>query len=171
MSESRAAVARYVRENPGSHFSAIADSLDMARGQVQYHLSRLSRSGDVEYASMYGRTHYYPRTYDERERATLALLRRETARGIVSLLLDEDGRRPAAVAEQLGVARSTVEHHLGHLTECDVVEKRRGDVGRVTLHLRRPDDVAPLLATVTSEPTDRLVDRFMCLVDDAFETE
>lgn len=171
MSESRAAVARYVREHPGSHFSAIVDSMDMARGQVQYHLSRLSRSGDVEYESVYGRTHYYPRTYDERERATLALLRRETARGIVSLLLDEDGRRPGAVADDLGVARSTVEHHLGHLTECDVVEKRRGDDGRVTLHLCRPDDAAVLMATVTAGPTDRLVDRFMCLVDDAFESE
>lgn len=169
VTRSRETVVRYVHAHPGSHFSAIVRALDIATGPVQFHLSRLSRSGDVESVSLYGRTHYYPTGYRDWEQRALALLRRETPRGIVVLLLDDDGRRPDALAGELGVARSTVEHHLDHLLEHRVVEKRRDDRGRVTVHLRRPGDIARLLEEVAPGVADRFVDRFMRLVDSTLE--
>ena len=169
MTESRAEVARYVREHPGSHFSAIVDALDQATGQVQHHVSRLVRDGDLERASLYGQTHYYPTGYDEWEQGAMALLRRETTRGLVAALLTEDGRRPGALADDLGVARSTLEYHLDRLVERSVVEKRRDDSGRVTLYLERPQETALLLAEVSPSYADRFVDRFVRLVDGLFE--
>lgn len=169
MTESRAAVDRYVRDNPGSHFSAIVDALDQATGQVQHHLSRLVRDAELERASLYGQTHYYPPGYDQREKETLALLRRETTRALVAALLAENERRPGALADDLGIARSTLEYHLSRLVDCGVVEKRRDDAGRVTLYLERPQETALLLAEVAPTGADRFLDRFMRLVDSLLE--
>ncbi|WP_247005393.1 winged helix-turn-helix transcriptional regulator [Halorientalis litorea] len=165
MTESRAVVEQYVREHPGSHFSAIVDALDQATGQVQHHVSRLVRDDRLERATVYGQTHYYPTGYDQWEKETLALLRRESARGIVGRLLDTDGQHPDALADDIGVSRSTVEYHLDRLIACGVVEKRRDETGRVSVHLERPHETALLLSEVAPTYADRFVDRFMQLVD------
>ncbi|MFD1586388.1 winged helix-turn-helix transcriptional regulator [Halorientalis brevis] len=169
MTSSRTEVDQYVREHPGSHFRGIVDALDQATGQVQHHVSRLVRNGDLERVSLYGQTHYYPTGYDEWEKGTIALLRRETTRELVAALLAKDGRRPGALADEMGVARSTLEYHLDRLVEREVVEKRRDDRGRVTLYLERPQETALLLAEVAPTYAERFVDRFMRLVDGLLE--
>ena len=197
MSDTRAAIAEHVREHPGIHFNELVRSLDLAPGQVQYHLRRLRSGGRVVGESLYGRTHYYEPGYDPWERRALALLRRETDRDVLAALLDDhdvsdapgdgeirapgdggdapradparDGRAgtpPGAVADRVGIARSTLEHHLDHLTEADLVEKRYDDRGRVTLHLARPAATARLLDSVSPSLPERFVDRFVRLVDD-----
>jgi predicted transcriptional regulator len=168
MSESRTEIAQYVRANPGSHFSAIVDALDQATGQVQHHVSRLVRNGDIERATVIGQTHYYPTGYDDWEKTTLALLRRETAREILASLLAEDPQRPARLAADLGLARSTIEYHLERLGESDIVTKHRDD-GHVVVSLERPHETARLLAEVDPGYADRFLDRFVALVDTLLE--
>jgi len=165
MSQTRARIRRRIDREPGVHFRGLTQGLDLATGQVQYHLGRLD---DVVEERVNGRTHYFPPTYDSWERHTLAMLRRETVRAIALVLLDRDEGRPAAVATELGVARSTVEHHLDSLVEYDIVEKRR-DGRRVTLALTRPEATAQLLAVVEPTRLDRLTDRFERLVDGLLE--
>lgn len=169
VTEARSEIAHYVEDHPGAHFSAIVDDLDQATGQVQHHISRLVRGDELEQESIYGQTHYYPPGYDDWEKEALALLRRETSRAILAALFERDGRKPGALADELGVARSTLEYHLDRLVEQDVVEKRRDDHRHVTLHLRRPQETAHLLAEIEPTYGDRFVDRFMRLVDSVFE--
>ncbi|PSP85936.1 ArsR family transcriptional regulator [Halobacteriales archaeon QS_1_68_17] len=164
MSETRRRIADRVGEVPGIHFNALVRGLDLAPGQVQYHLRRLSDSGEVVAEQLYGRTHYYPPSFDDWERRTLALFRRETARDVLLSLLADGPRRPAALADDLGVARSTLEWHVDHLVEQDVVEKRP-DGDALTVALVRPDATAALLVDVRPSLADRLVDRFAGLVD------
>lgn len=87
MTETRATIADAVRAHPGIHFNELVRTLDLANGQVQYHLGRLRDEGSVVAERLYGRTHYYPPGYDEWERRALALLRRETAGDVVAYLL------------------------------------------------------------------------------------
>ena len=169
MNETRKHIADHIDDNPGVHFKGVIDQLDIASGQVQHHVYRLIRDDEVVEESLYGRSHYFPPSYDEWERGALALLRRETARGVLVELLETDGRAPADLADAVGVARSTLEWHLDHLVEQSVVEKRRDDAGRVTVHLTDPEDTALLLAEVTPSYSDRFVDRFMRLVDQLLE--
>lgn len=164
MTDTRGRIADHVRRHPGVHFRAVVRDLDLATGQVQYHLHRLLADEAVVADDLYGRTHYYPPGYGEWERAALALVRRETARDVLGYLM-EHGRTPAAtVADDLDVARSTLEWHLGHLVEQSLVEKR-SDGNRVALVLADPDATARLLARVTPSLPDRMVDRFARLVD------
>jgi predicted transcriptional regulator len=163
VSETRERIADRVTADPGIHFSELVRELNLAPGQVQYHLRRLDDR--VVAADLYGRTHYYPSTVDERDRRVLAALRRETARDALAVLLRRGPTPPAAVADELGVARSTLEWHLDRLVAEDLVRKSRDRRGRVTLVLADPDWIGAHLDAVEPSLPERLVDRFDRLLD------
>ena len=165
MSETRARIRRRIERDPGIHFRALTRGLELATGQVQYHLARLD---DVCVERVNGRTHYYPPGYDAWERTALAMLRRETARDVVAVLYDAGEARPDAVADQVDIARSTLEHHLDGLVAGDIVAKHR-DGNRVTLSLSRPEETLALLGAVEPTLAERLTDRFERLVDSLLE--
>jgi len=162
----RSEIAGYIRSHPGIHFNELVRSLDLAPGQVQYHVRLLVSSDEFVVEKLYGRSHYYTPEFDAWERSALALFRRETDREILAHLLEDHPRRAAALAEELDIARSTLEWHLDHLLEQDIVEKRRDSRNRVEVVLTHPEDTERLLATVTPSLPDRFVDRFTLLVDE-----
>ncbi|MUV58056.1 winged helix-turn-helix transcriptional regulator [Halogeometricum sp. CBA1124] len=146
MTDTRTQIRTYVDSHPGVHFNGLVRSLDLAPGQVQHHVRRLVDAERLVREEFYGRTHYYPPGLTEWERATVALYHRDTARAILTRLLDDGEARPAALAEELGVARSTLEWHVGHLEEQGVLQKQRDIRNRVTLVLERPAATAAVLA-------------------------
>ncbi|WP_254839728.1 winged helix-turn-helix transcriptional regulator [Natronomonas marina] len=166
MSDVRARIERRVHEDPGIHFNELVRELDLAAGQVQYHVRRLTDGGSVAAAELFGRTHYYPPEYDEWERRALALLRRETSAEIVATLLDEGPSRPVDVAERVGIARSTLAWHTDRLVGAGLVEKRYDGHQLVVADERR---TAELLETADPSLPERLVDRFTRLVDALLE--
>jgi len=166
MSDTRARIYRHIESHPGVHFRELTRALDLATGQVQYHLARLDR---ITSESVNGRTHYYTASFGPWERHAIAFLRRETARDILVTLMGRGAARPSEVTDHLDIARSTLEHHLDGLVKYDIVEKRR-DEGRVTLALCRPDLTVELLAAVDPTVPDRLSDRFTRLLDQLFES-
>lgn len=168
MTEVRDALRDRVRAQPGVHFNQLCRELGIATGQAQYHLRRLHDGGEVVTERLRDRTHYYPRGYDPWDRRTLALLRRETAREIIVTVLERDEPPAAELADDLGVARSTVAWHVSTLEEAGIVEKTYGDRGQVHLDLTRPEAVRRLLGEIRPSLPDRLVDRFTRLVDASF---
>jgi predicted transcriptional regulator len=165
MTHQRDRIHEYIDTHPGEHFNAVTRALDLAPGQVQYHVERLRRQGRVVEEPLYGRTHYYTPEYDAWERRAIAVLRRETARDILFYLLEHDPASPGTVADALDIARSTLEWHLDHLVEQDLVEKRRDDNGHVTLAVPAPTATLRLLEDVTPSLSDRMLDRFTRLLD------
>ena len=164
----RERVASYVRAHPGLHFNELVRRLDLAPGQAQYHLRGLTDDGDLCREEVSGRTHYFPAEFAPADRLLVALLRRETARDVCLELLERP-RRPASLADDLGIARSTLEWHLNGLVDADVVRKRRDQRGRVTLELPDSERTARGLRTVRPSLPDRLLDRFTRLVDGLLE--
>ncbi len=165
MSDTRERIVERVRAEPGIHFRGLVRALDLAPGQVQYHIRRLERRERLAAAGVRGRTHYFPPSVDPAERRAVALLRRETARDVVAALASGGPRAPGPLASDLGVARSTLEHHLAGLVAEDLVRKEYDSRGRVTLALANEARVARALQTVTPSLPERLVDRFTRLVD------
>ncbi len=165
MSDTRERIAGRIRADPGVHFSELVRVLDLAPGQVQYHLRRLTGTDEVVTGEHFGRTHYYPPSFDAAERRAMAALRRETAAVVAVVLAEEGPRQPAAVAEAVGIARSTLAHHVERLVAVGVVERRRTPAGRVELALADPAATVALLDRADPTVGERLVDRFTRLVD------
>lgn len=161
----RTRIHRHIETHPGVHFNELIRTLDVANGQVQYHIHWLLGENKIAREEFYGRTHYYPLECAEWCRGFLALARRETTRDIVFDLLEHGPDRPSEVAIRVGIARSTLEWHLAHLVKQDVIEKRRGTHNRVTLVLQRPEMTLDLLHTIEPSLPERLVDRFERLLD------
>ncbi len=169
MNQTRRTIADRIEADPGIHFNALVRGLSLAPGQVQYHVRRLLTDDSIVRHERYGRTHYFPPSYELWERDALALLRRETTGAVVAALYARGEARPADLAADLELARSTLEHHLDHLLECEIVTRRYEPGNRVLLRLARPSETATLLETVTPDPETRLVDRFERLVDSLLE--
>ena len=166
MSDVRERIEQRVRDDPGVYFNELVRELDLAAGQVQYHVRRLADEESVTAAKLFGRTHYYPPEYDGWERRALALLRRETSAEIVATLLDEGPSRPVDVAGRVGIARSTLAWHTDRLVEAGLVGKRHDGRQLVVADERR---TAELLETADPTLPERLVDRFTRLVDALLE--
>lgn len=171
MNETRAQIEAEIGTDPGIHFNALVRDLSLAPGQIQYHVRRLVDDGRVVRHEQFGRTHYYPPEYDSWERDAVAVLRRETAGAIATAIYSRDSARPGALADDLDIPRSTLEHHLSNLEDCDVVEREYVRGNRVALSLVRPSETAALLEAVSPTPGIRLVDRFERLVDSLLEDE
>lgn len=165
MTDQRTRLSDAIADAPGIHFNALVRRLDLAPGQVQYHVRKLLRDGAVLEEHLYGRTHYYPTDYTDFQRGAIALLRRETARDVVLYLLHHGPTDPATVTDSLDIARSTLEWHLDRLVERDLVDKRRDEDDGVTLALSRPAETVGLLTDVEPMLSERMVDRFTRLVD------
>lgn len=169
MNETRRRIDEAIAADPGIHFNELVRSLSLAPGQIQYHVRRLISAERIVRHERFGRTHYFPPSYDEWERDAVSLLRRETSAAIVAALVTRESASPADVADELGIPRSTLEYHLSRLVDCGVIERRRADGNRIELSLARPDPTVTLLETVTSPPEATLVDRFERLVDSLLE--
>jgi predicted transcriptional regulator len=162
VSDVRNRIERRIGDDPGIYFNELVRELDLAAGQVQYHLRRLTDADAVEAAELFGRTHYYPPEYGDWERSALALLRRETSAEIVATLLDDGPQRPVDVAERVGIARSTLAWHADRLVDAGLLEKRFDGHQLVVADERR---TAVLLETADPTLPERLVDRYTRLVD------
>ncbi|AAV44641.1 MULTISPECIES: winged helix-turn-helix transcriptional regulator [Halobacteriales] len=165
MTHQRDRIHEYIATHPGEHFNALTRRLDLAPGQVQYHLRKLQNQERVVNLPLYGRTHYYTPEYDAWERGAIAVLRRETARDILFCVLEQGTSSPNAVTESLGIARGTLEWHLDHLTEQNLIEKHRDVNNHVTLVAAERTETARLLEEISPSLSDRMIDRFTRLVD------
>ncbi|WP_281193369.1 helix-turn-helix domain-containing protein [Halorubrum sp. F4] len=167
MPDTRTRVRSHVREIPGVHFNRVGRELDIATGQAQYHLRRLVRDDEITVERVAGRAHYFDPAFDPWERRAIAFLRRETARGILLRLHAEGPTRPAALADDLDLARSTIAWHVSNLVDAGIVEKSSDRP--MTVALARPERTAELLDVVSPSLPDRIVDRFVRTVDSLFE--
>lgn len=167
MPDTRTQIRRHVRDTPGVHFNQVGRDLDIATGQVQYHLRRLVRNDELAVERIGGRTHYFEPSFDPWERRALAFLRRETLREILVRVHADGPKRPKTLASDLDLARSTISWHVSTLAENGIIEK--SDNRPMTLTLNRPDRTAELIEIVSPSLPDRLVDRFVRTVDELFE--
>lgn len=169
MTETYTTIATAIERHPGVHFRGLVRRLDLAPGQVQYHLRRLQENDAVVAEELYGMTHYFAPGYSLWKRRACVLLRRETAGDIVGYLLTNGPSSPSTVATDIDIARSTLSWHVDRLVEQDLVRKRRNDGSGISLVLERPLETARILHDVDPSLWERLVGRFSRLVDRLLE--
>lgn len=165
MNETRTRIANHIRAHHGVHFNGLVRALELAPGQIQFHLKTLLSQNVFHEERFYGRTHYYPTEFNKWERQALALLRRETSRDIIAVLLEDAPVSPSHVTSRLSIARSTLEWHLDRLEAMDIVTKERDENRHVTLIPNRQEEIARLLREADPTLLARMVDRYTRLID------
>lgn len=159
--DTRRRIYEALRQQPGTHFSALQRELDLATGTLQYHLRVLDEHGLID-ARRDGRyTRYFPSLeVDRRDKQALGLLRQETPRRIVLDLLEHEASQLTEISDRLGVVASTASFHLDKLREADIV--RKPERGRY--ELADPDRVEELIVAYQESFADRAVDRVVSLL-------
>ncbi|WP_269851302.1 winged helix-turn-helix transcriptional regulator [Methanosarcina horonobensis] len=82
----------FIKENPGTCVSEIANNMGLNRGTLRYHLAVLEAENLVESHNDHGRVRYFQNssTFDEKEKLVISALQNEIARKIICNILDEE---------------------------------------------------------------------------------
>jgi predicted transcriptional regulator len=138
--ETREALVGYLTATPGAHFSKVRDDLELATGEAQYHLRRLTDEGVVEsHRDGDYRRYFLAGRFDDFEKTALGYLRRDTPRGMILRLLRDPSVTAGGLADRLDVSRPTISSYAGDLESAGLLSRSDGYA------LRRPETVLTLV--------------------------
>jgi predicted transcriptional regulator len=154
----RKKITEYIRRNPGVHFRQISRDLDLAIGQLDFHLNALVKGRVIVKQVASGNSRYYVRDrFTRDERRVMSSLRREIPRGIVLFLLDNPGSTPTRILENFSFTFATMSYHLRRLEKQEILKAVQH--GRKRLYyVRDPETVRSLLVLYSSSLADTIVD-------------
>lgn len=122
----RAEIYALVDQTPGIHFSRIADELDIGRANLSQHLEQLEHGDLLVEESVGGyRCYFLPGTVPADLRPCLAMVKADGAREIVDVLGETGETTLSDLADEAGLAVSTVTHHVDRLRTVGAVSTRR----------------------------------------------
>lgn len=124
--EDRQAILALVEDRPGIHFRDIARRLDLGHGILDHHLRKLTEAGVLEEHATESHRCYFPTgRIPASEREALANVKAGSARRLMAALREHPGSSLSELAEAVGLARSTVSHHIARLEDVRVVDAHR----------------------------------------------
>jgi predicted transcriptional regulator len=120
----RKKIYEYIQDHPGSHLREIGRNLDLAIGDIQYHLNILEKSGRVVSKRMGLYKRFYPRKiFGERQKDIIATLTQETPRKILLVLLQKPGVSHREIAMFAQLSAPTITWHMKRLIKAGVVKE------------------------------------------------
>lgn len=131
----RSSIHELVADQPGIHFNAIAEHLDLERSVARHHLRKLVDCELLSQRDFEGYTCYWrPGSVDRELIEAAPALKSEGARRILEVVSAAPGRSAKEVAEAAGLSEATVNYHLGRLQDAGLVDKER-DGRRVAVRI------------------------------------
>jgi len=156
--ETRKRVYDLVVQNPGVHLREIERRTNLPLGVVRYHLDRLQRE-ELIYPQ---EDRYFKRFFPKNRLPnvptdTFAVLRQESLRRIVLLLLSKPGSTHHTLMDELGLPASTLSTYLSILVRKNVVKRERS--GKENLYTLTDDEsVMKVLIVYRPSFLDKLFD-------------
>jgi predicted transcriptional regulator len=158
--DARRRIVEHVRQNPGLHLRALAETLQMPVSTLEYHTYHLVRHGHLSTREDGGFKSFYPAEgIDRRDKDILYLVRHEGPRRICAHLLLSPGATPGDLKTVTALSAPTLSFHLKKLRDARLV--REEPAGRTKrLFVEDPERVASVLVTYRRSFLDDAVDRF-----------
>jgi predicted transcriptional regulator len=114
----------FIRDNPGFHFRALSDSLDMPIGVLQYHLGLLVDGGLLSTCQDGRYKRYFEsKKFTEAEMKVISALRHETWRRILVVLLEKPSTTHKDLALELDVSSQALSWHMRRLEKVGIVDR------------------------------------------------
>ncbi|XRP96647.1 winged helix-turn-helix transcriptional regulator [Methanocaldococcus sp. 16A] len=160
--ELRRKIYNLIKKHPGIHFRELERKLNIATGNLQYHLQYLEKKNLIKSENDGGYVRYFPKDcqLDENEKKIMSFLRRRTSRYIILYLLSRESTNNKNIAKDLNLSPSTVSWHLNNLINAGIVEKEK--IGRESFFkIKNPEKIVNILITYRESFLDKIIDRFI----------
>lgn len=117
-------VYKCVASHPGIHLRKVSRSLDLAIGDVQYHLDRLEKEGKIR-STRHGlyRFFYTADLFGEEDGPVLAALSQATPRELLLHLIDSPDMSQEELATAANLSQPTVSWHMKRLADLGLVQR------------------------------------------------
>ena len=118
----RKKIYEYILEHPGSHFREIGREMDVAVGDLQYHLDYLESNNYVssQRRGLYKR--FYPiHSFNEKQKDILGTLSKETPRKILLILTQKPGATQVEITRLVKISAPTASWHMKKMIEDGLV--------------------------------------------------
>jgi DNA-binding MarR family transcriptional regulator len=122
----RRRIHEYVRENPGAHYRAILDDLELSMGVLTYHLNRLEK-GEYLRSRQDG---MYRRFFVTGRKTEVRFFLSDIQESILATIRAHQGISQSRIAESIGVTRKVVNYHVKILDQAGLIYME--DRGRET---------------------------------------
>lgn len=165
----RNSIIEIVRDFPGLHYREAQRLSGLATGAFQYHLRTLEKSGQLVKEQEGGYLRLYPNEITASERKILGYLRQDTIRKILIYFMETPSIRVSELSRRTGLSESTVSYYLKRLCKSSIITVEQ-DSQRYFRLLDR-GITASLLLRYRHSFLDRLVDNFVSLWENRFETD
>ena len=123
--DTRRRVYEAVRRAPGSGAREVQRAAGMAWGETNYHLERLVGTGLLHRESSGHQDHYYTAEVPLGDRRLLALVRSESVRRLILVLLEDPDRTVPELMERSALSGGRLSVHLRRLLELGIVRSAR----------------------------------------------
>jgi len=136
--EVREKIIKIILENPGIHTNEILRDLDLAKGQLQWHLDILLSNEIIKMKKLGQYTTFYSKFNNNNLDYTKILISKsDTASKILDLIKKNPGINSKTISENLNLNRSSVKYHVDKLIKRKMIsfkdagnEKRLFYMGR-----------------------------------------
>jgi len=123
----RSKIYDHIKENPGVHYSAIADEIGINRGTIRYHLKVLQICGKVRAFHGDGYVRYFENNmkFNEYNQRVLHHLRNNTSKKILEVLVKNPDVSRKEISLAVGVSGPSVSWHMKRMCEDGIVSTSR----------------------------------------------
>jgi DNA-binding MarR family transcriptional regulator len=107
----------YVKDNPGAHYRAILDDLELSMGVLTYHLNRLEKA---EYLKS-RQDGMYRRFFVTGRKTEVRFFLSDIQESILATIRDNQGISQSRIADAIGVTRKVVNYHVRILDQAGLI--------------------------------------------------
>lgn len=119
----RARILELVAAEPGIHHKEISRRLGIGQGALDHHARKLEQAGEIVRRANHGYTCYFLKLGTDRHLiAASPVVKSKGGRAVLQAVAARPDATFRVLADEAGVAPSTVEHHLKRLREAGLVE-------------------------------------------------
>ncbi|MCK5561421.1 MAG: winged helix-turn-helix transcriptional regulator, partial [Thermoplasmata archaeon] len=132
----RKVIFEFIKENPGKHYRAILNDLDLPMGVLSYHLDRLEKGQYIKSIQDGGFRRYYIKGSDTENQFYISNIQEL----ILTVIKENLGISQSRIAELMGVSKKVINYHVnildkgglitvekhGRESACYTIDRKRG---------------------------------------------
>ncbi|WP_342303876.1 winged helix-turn-helix transcriptional regulator [Methanolobus sp. ZRKC5] len=160
--DTRKRIFEMIQSSPGIHMRELERTLDIAVGNLQYHLHYMEKKNLISTHKDEQFVRYFVKNkeLDADDRKVMSFLRKKACSHILVTLMEAPGMNNKDLSSAIGLSPSTVSWHLNKLVASGIVQKTV--CGRESkFKVMCPEKVAELIITYNASFFDKLLDNFI----------